>query len=155
MTCIDTNPSFVEYRFFYRALLQKRPMSPHMSSISVQLTWVLCHCCTMCCSVLQCVAVCCSVLQRVAACCSADTDSFIWVIYHSYEWQTSDMTHTLLYHQDPLTGARLRKYHLRPNRDLRALIEDWIDHEVGWQEKQKIHNFNLSWHTFESWNTCG
>ena len=77
--------AFAEYRLFYRALLQKRPINLHICMrLVIICIWhvpryhmqcvAVCgsvwQCVAVCCSVLQCVAVCCSVLQCVAVCCS-------------------------------------------------------------------------------------
>jgi len=57
---------FAEYRLFYRALLQKRPII--LRRLLIVATPCVSHAmhATHCNSVLQCVAVCCSVLQCVA-----------------------------------------------------------------------------------------
>jgi len=77
--------AFAEYRLFYRALLQKRPINLHICMrLVIICIWhvpryhmqcvAVCgsvwQCVAVCCSVLQCVAVCCSVVQCVAVCCS-------------------------------------------------------------------------------------
>ena len=87
--------SFAEYRLFYRALLQKRPINlrsllivaaPYLSmgrrsrcrgqrvgsscSCHRARLWAACVPKSGCCSVLQCVAMSCSVLHCVAVCCS-------------------------------------------------------------------------------------